>query len=205
MILVGYAVLSTPIYNPRYLSFCTPALATLLGSGLVRLQPRSAELSWVRLLPPILIVTIALPIYASQRAVYAKSGADSSEVAEFVQTRRGPDQGVYFVPRPPLPRETAVVGITSRTAQTLHPDAFTRTRDLTLVSSAAADANLFGRSQLSAASTDRLDGLQTVFVIGRRDYPEGLVAEDTALLRSEGFQPSDHWEGPLIVATEFVR
>ena len=35
-VLVAYALLATPIYNPRYLTYSAPALALLLGLGLVR-------------------------------------------------------------------------------------------------------------------------------------------------------------------------
>lgn len=203
VILVSYAVFATPIYNPRYLSFCTPALAILLGHGLVSLRTLPTRMRWLRWVAPVLVVALALPVYVSQRTVYAKSGADWSEVAEFVRARRAPEQGVYFAPR--TPPKTEAVGLTSRTAQVLYPGAFAGVRDLTIVSTAAADANLVGRSQLLGASTDRLVGLTTVFVIQRRDYPVDQLAQDTELLEASGFRAADHWEGPLNVVSEFVR
>jgi hypothetical protein len=149
------------------------------------------------------MVLLALPIFLSQRGVYAKSGADWKVVAAFVAARRAPDQAVYFAPR--TPPKTDVVGITGRTAQVLHPDAFAGMRDLTLVSTPAADANLVGRSQLLGASTDRLDGMTAVFVINRSDYPAAARDADAAVLTGAGFTAGDSWTGPLNTVTEYTR
>ena len=197
-VLVGYALLATPLYNPRYLTYSAPAVAILLGLGLVRLRRRWSQLAAVGL-----IILLALPVYASQRGTYAKSGADWQAVARFVEQHRGPDQAVYFAPRTPPTGD--VVGITSRTTQTLYPDAFTGMRDLTLVSTAAADANLVGRSQLLTASSDRLPGIRAVFVILRRDYPAQAAQGDAEFLAAAGFQPGDTWTGPLNAVTEYTR
>src|SRR4029079_1155874 len=84
-VLVAYAVLATPIYNPRYLTYSAPALALLLGLGLVRI-----ERGWVRALAVLAIALCAIPVYVSQRSPFAKSGADWQMVARFVEQRRGP-------------------------------------------------------------------------------------------------------------------
>ncbi len=198
VVLVGYALALSPLYNPRYLSFCAPALALLIAIGLVKLRP-----TWLRPVAAALIVALIVPIYISQRGAYAKSGADWKFAAEFVAARRGPDQAVYFAPRTP-PR-TEVVGITGRTAQTLYPRAFAGLRDLTLVSTPAADADLFGRSQLLSASADRLEGMQAVFVLYRRDYPDAARQAETAVLTNAGFRAGESWTGPLNTVVEYTR
>ncbi len=202
-ILVGYAVVGTPLYNPRYLTFCAPAVAALLGIGLIKLRQLPGRLGWSAYVATALIILLALPIFASQRTVYAKAGADWKPIAEFVQAHPGANQAAYFAPR--VPPTSDVVTITSRTAKTLYPGVFDPLRDLTLVSSAAEDANLLGRSQPLAASVDRLAGIETVFVINRLDYPADLVAADEAVLTAAGFQPGDRWAGPLNTVVEYRR
>lgn len=202
VILVGYALVATPIYNPRYLTFCAPALAILLALGLAELR---AKASFSRGLPWAavgLIILLTLPVYLSQRTSYAKSGADWNQVAAFVASRRGPDQAVYFAPRTP-PR-AGVVGITSRTASVLYPADFADLRDLTLVSTAAQDADLLGRSQLLSDSVDRLQGIESVFVVNRVDYPPSEISGDVAILERAGFRAGDSWQGPLNAVTQFV-
>jgi mannosyltransferase len=197
-VLVGYALVATPLYNPRYLTYGAPAVAILLGFGLVKLRRR-----WVQIAAVGAIIALALPVYVSQRGTYAKSGADWQPVARFVEQHRGPDQAVYFAPR--TPPASDVVGITSRTTQIIYPGAFRGLRDLTLVSTPAADANLLGRSQLLTASSDRLSGIQAVFVINRRDYPAQAAQSDAAFLAAAGFRPGDTWTGPLNTVTEYTR
>jgi mannosyltransferase len=197
-ILVGYALVATPLYNPRYLTYGAPAVAILLGFGLVKLRLR-----WMQIAAVGLIIALALPVYVSQRGTYAKSGADWQLVARFVEQHRGPDQAVYFAPR--TPPTSDVVGITSRTTQTIYPGAFAGMRDLTLVSTPAADANLLGRSQLLTASSDRLSGIRAVFVIGRRDYPAQAAQGDAQFLAAAGFRPGNSWTGPLNTVTEYTR
>ena len=198
VILVSYALLASPLYNPRYLTYSAPALALLLGVGLVQLKP-----GWLRPLAVVAIVLLALPVYVSQRSTFGKSGADWQMIARFVEERRGPDQAVYFAPR--TPPESDVVDSTSRTAQTLYPNAFTEMRDLTLVSTSATTAHLLDRSQRLTASSDRLAGVREVFVIQRRDYPVEAVRADADFLDAAGFRPGDSWTGPLNQVTEYVR
>jgi len=203
VLLVGYAVTSTPLYNPRYLSFGAPAVALLVAIGLSTLGSVSGHLTSVRLLAAALLVLLALPVYTSQRTLHAKRGADWKAVAAFVRERRGPDQAVYFAPRTPTTSNT--IRSTSRTAAVLYPDAFEGVRDLTLVSTAAADGDLLGRSQPVASAVDRLDGMRTVFVVTRRDYPAEVFRADTSVLIAQGFGPGDSWTGPLNTVTSFTR
>ena len=201
--LVGYSLVAAPLYNPRYLTYCAPAVAALLGIGLIKLRQLPGRLGWSAYVAAALIILLALPIFASQRTVYAKAGADWKPIAEFVEAHPGPNQAAYYAPRVPPPGE--VVTITSRTVKTLYPGVFDPLRDLTLVSSAAADANLLGRSQPLTESVDRLAGIETVFVVYRLDYPAELVAADAAVLTGAGFQPGDRWSGPLNTVVEYRR
>ena len=52
VILVGYAVVATPLYNPRYLTYCAPAVAALLGIGLIKLRQLPGSAGLVQLTSP---------------------------------------------------------------------------------------------------------------------------------------------------------
>lgn len=197
ILLVGFSVAVSPMYNARYLTFAAPAVAILLGAALVRLS------GWKRWVAAVLLILLALPIYVSQRGPFAKSGADWKQISEFVVAHRGPDQAVYFAPR--LPPTSAVVRTTARTAAYAYPDAFRGLVDLTLEQTATDKGDLVGESRLLAASLDRLDGIRDVFVITRVDYPAELRSADEQLLLDAGFRPGDSYSGPLDTVTEYVR
>jgi mannosyltransferase len=199
-VLVLDALLQSPVYNPRYLSYCAPAVALLVAFGLTQLRR-----GWPLLVAGVLIVALALPIYASQRTVYAKSGADWQPIASFISERRGPNQAVYFAPRSGPTSPDGVVPTTARIAEVLYPDAFQGTRDLTEESTPAQSADLLGRSRSLAESTGQLDGIQTVFVIRRIDFPADAVAAEDALLTQAGFRQVDSWTGPLDRVVRYTR
>lgn len=203
LVLAGYSIVATPLYNPRYLTFAAPAVAALLGIALVRLGRWPGRRRWAGLGATGLVVLLALPVYASQRTTYAKGGADWQQVAAFVDAHPGANRAVYFAPR--VPPADDVVTITSRTAQTLYPQTFAGVRDLTLVRTAAEQADLLGRSQPLAASVDRLDGITTVFTINRVDYPPDVLAADEAVLTGIGFRAGDRWTGPLNTVVVYSR
>ncbi len=196
--LVAYAMVGAPIYNPRYLSFGAPAVAALVGIGLVRLR-----WGWPRWVTAALILVLAAPVYVSQRTSYAKGGADWMQVSQFVADRRRPSDAVYFAPR--MAPVGDVIGLTSRTAATLYPAAFAGMVDLTLVSTPAQAGDLLGASRSLTASADNLDGIAVVFVVRRRDYPAAAVASDTEVLTRAGFHPRVSWQGPIDNVTQFVK
>jgi len=202
LVLVGYSLLATPLYNPRYLTFASPAIAVLLGVGLVRLGRPPGRRGWLSLVTAGAIILCALPVFASQRSVYAKGGADWKVLAAFVAERRSADQAVYYAPRT---SDRGARGPTSRTAETLYPEAFAGLRDLTLLGSAAAEANLNGRSQPLTASSNRLVGIDRVFVLRRRDYPVEAAATEDAFLARAGFAVGERWQGPLNTLIVFDR
>ena len=191
-IMIGDAVLHTPVYNPRYLSFCTPAVALLVAVGISSLSTR------LRILAIVLILASALPVYLSQRTEYAKSGADWQSIAAFVSDRKGPDQGVYFAPRSePIPSGAEVATTTARVAAVLYPHAFAGIRDVTNAATPAETADLLGRSRSLADSMSALADVSTVFVIRRNDYPDNEVDAEDRLLNDAGFHQVDSWTGPL--------
>ena len=184
------------VYNPRYFSYATPAVALLIGHGLAELGRR-----WAGVAVAVLLVLLAVPVYASQRTVYAKSSTDWSGVAAFVAAHRGPGQGVYFSPRYPI--SGPLVGQTARGVRVAYPAAFDGLLDITLLRTPVQDHNLSGTSRLLADSTEQLGRVSTVWVVRRNDY--GYAQQDDRTLATAGFTPGRSWQGPLDRVLEFTR
>lgn len=193
-----YSLLIHPMYNPRYLSLSTPAVAILIAAG-VRLLPRY----WMRAAAGGMIVLFAIPIFASQRQTQAKSGTDWMEVAEYMGAHAQTQDAVYFSPRyPPSEAET---GLTLRRIAVAYPEAFSGLLDLTFHVPGAADGTLDGSSRLLEDSLDRLNGVQRVWLIRRLDYPVAYAQADDQKLRAAGFHSHLAWSGPLDSILEFTR
>jgi mannosyltransferase len=82
-----HSALSTPVYYPRYLSFTAPAMALLLGVGVVALGR-----STVRVVIIVSLLSVAaLPNYVVvQRGPYAKEGMDFRQVADVISAHATP-------------------------------------------------------------------------------------------------------------------
>jgi mannosyltransferase len=199
LVVGGYAMLGPPLYSPRYFSFCTPAVAILIGLGLDILRRR-----WIAAVAVAAMLVLAAPVYISQRQVTAKSGTDWVLVADYVGRHKGPEQGVYFAPRyPTVPGDR--VGRTLRSIRVAYPQEFRGLRDVTETTTPAADGTLTGASARLTASGDRLAGLDAVWVIRRNDYPAPNAAQDEGFLQAAGFRPAARWRGPLTYVQEFRR
>lgn len=198
LVVGAYSLLAGPLYNPRYFSFTTPALAVLIGLGICALSRR-----WLQVAVMTLLIALALPVYLSQRTVNAKSSSDWSQVAAVIEGNKAPGQAVYFAPRYPVDGETT--GQSTRGIQIGYPGAFTGLIDLTYDVSPSDDASLTGQSYLLAASADRLDQVETVWAIRRNGDPSGTEQIDDQLFTAAGFTPRMVWRGQLDSVTQFSR
>jgi mannosyltransferase len=198
-VVVGlYSVSVQDIYNPRYFTFSTAALALLVGQGLALIGRR-----WLLAVAVALIVLCASPVYASQRTMYAKSSTDWSGVAHFVAAHRGEGgrQAVYFSPRYPI--KGPLVSQTARGVKTAYPEAFAEMLDVTLLRTPVQDDNLSGTSRLLQDSLAQLSDVDTVWVVRRNDY-RYLRTDDQTLVRA-GFRPGRQWRGPVDQVVEFRK
>lgn len=191
-----YSMLFSPVYNPRYFSFAAPAVAIMVGAGICALSR-----PWLRVVAGGLVVTLALPIYLSQRQVYGKSGTDWSQVAQFVAAHGEPGQGVYFSPIVPPVR--GVVGPTVRTIATAYPKVFARLDDLTLVDNGTAAGSLTASSRPLAAASGEFATVGVIWVISRFDESITLRQDDFATLAAAGLCVGLSWTGPLDSVTAF--
>ncbi|WP_111767816.1 glycosyltransferase family 39 protein [Nakamurella deserti] len=193
-----YSLAVSPMYSARYLSFASPAVALTIGLGLLALRSRAAKV-----VAAVLLVVLAVPVYASQRTLWAKSSSDWVSVAEYVQTHAAAGDGVYFSPRYPVTGD--VVGQTTRGIAVAYPAAFADLDDLTLAETPTAAGNLTGFSRTLAASAAELAAEDTVWVIRRVDYDPVDTATDDATLAAAGFTGTLEWSGPLDRVYRFSR
>ncbi|MCU1431247.1 MAG: hypothetical protein JWP95_352 [Actinotalea sp.] len=195
-VVVVLAVVSPSFYNARYVAFCAPALALLVAAGLRSVRPRAATALGV------VGVLLLAPVYLSQRTTTAKNGTDWALVAEHLRTRTEPGDGVYFAPRDAATDDQALRSL--RAVSIGYPEPFEGLQDVTLLASPAAGDTLFGSSTRLADSADRLEDVETLWVLRRQDRPEAAAADD-ALLADEGFAVVDVWDGPLTEVVELSR
>lgn len=193
-----YSLALTPMYGPRYLTFTTPAVALLIAYGLTSITHR-----WWRSAVAGVLVLAVIPVYVSQRQLYAKNGSDWISVAEFVAENAQPGQGVYFAPRYDVDGPT--VGQTTRGISVAYPAAFEGLVDITMLRSAVEADNLVGESRYLEQSSDELARVDSVWVIRRVDYPADRVADDDAQLAAAGFARSLEWGGPLDQVIRYDR
>ena len=157
------------------------------------------------MLARILIALLGLPIYIPQRTIYAKSGAGRRKDRGVCRDTSNSRSGCLLRFARSAPFRQRRIGVTSRSVQLMYPAPFAGMTAITMVTSAAHDANLVGRSRTLAASSAELAGLDSVIVIWRRDYPAASVANESAVLERAGFHRAENWIGPLNMVVECVQ
>lgn len=193
-----YSVVVAPMYVPRYLTFAAPALAILIARGATVLGrlPRPAVA-----VVAVLCVALVAPVYVSQRTAYSKNGTDWSALARYIGTHARPGQAVYYGPLHSTSGQQKV-GATLRQVEVSYPDAFRGLVDVTLTRSAAASDSLVATSEPLADATDRLAGVDTVWVLRRRDAARAEVQAEDQVLTAAAFTGRTVWTGP---SDEVVR
>jgi mannosyltransferase len=141
-----------PVYVQRYLAFCLPALALLVGAGLatVALAPRMIGF--------LLLALLGLPTQNAIRQV-GGHGDDIREAAAIVEQQARPGDGVLFncpsCHYPDMPREFAFA----------YPKAFAPLVDVTVAASPSSSNTLRGTELSQAAINHRLTQVSRVWVI----------------------------------------
>jgi mannosyltransferase len=173
-----------PVYDPRYLVFCLPALG-LLGACGVAWVTRFATMMTVRgtggatvWLPAILILALlAALVVGPQRSVRAASSrlADLRGTAAVLAAQGRSGDAVLYVPP------------SNRVFSLAYPAPFRRLRDVALAEPPAAAANLSGAEVTAGVLRARFAGVGRVWVVsGRRMFPfpdGGLEPAEAALLK----------------------
>lgn len=180
-----WSLLGQNMYNPRYFSFCVPAMAILLAMGFGAIVG-----GWWRTVLAIVLVVLLVPGYLGQRTLHAKSGADWSVVATYVDDHAGAGDGVFFAPKP-----------AARLIAIAYPQPFTDLVDVTLLEAAGPTATLAGTdrplTQALGTAPDR------VWAIWRSDDPD-LPADVAAFIRA-GYVRHSQWSSTMSTVIEFTR
>lgn len=172
-VLLGSLAAGNNLYHPRYFAFCAAGLALLIGWAVGRLAS-----IWARITVWGLLLLLVLPIYASQRGVNAKTGADWSEVIAMINESASAGDGIIYTG-------------TNRIISIAYPGALDEYRDLTLLVDPIADASLAGRSR--ALQDSLVDAPDVVWVIYRLDRDEEPATR--AILEKAGYRPFRTWRG----------
>ena len=176
-------MVATPIYHPRYLAFCAPAVALLVAAGIARLPRRGARAAVV-----VAVVVLSLVVAVSQRGPFAKSGYDWAYAAGVVADHRQPGDAVYYGPRT-VP-EGDVVRKSQRLVASGYPEAFEGLTDVTLLEPAGPAAWLMGTSVPLAERADALRDVDRLWVLRWDDYPRPASPTRMPRLPTPGSSPS---------------
>ncbi len=177
-LLVGYSVLGRPLYQPHYLAFSTPAVALLIGLGVVAVGRERRRIGVIL----ALLALAAVPNYLAQRGPYAKYGSDFSQIATVLATHAAPGACLSVT------EHSLADGLEG--ARLLHGD---RLLDIGTDTSARQRNSLFG-SRLPAAEHPVGDCAVRWVVAGVDGRPA-----------APGFRVQRHWQFNQSAVTEEVR
>jgi mannosyltransferase len=177
LVLVGGQVI-VPDFTARYLSYCAPAVALVIGGSLNRLvgkRPRALALLTA------LVVVAAVPAYLGQREPYSKNNSDWAEISAALAARAQPGQGVVF-------DEHASPSHRTRLAFHTYPAGFTGLRDVTLDVPYTRNSTWYDKAYTvgQANALGRFTGINTVWLI---EYSAGRSTDTYGMqpLRDIGY------------------
>lgn len=184
---VGVIVVSaivSPLYSPRYLTFCAPAVAILIGVGLDALRRR-----WLITAAVLVLVGLAAPQFIAQRQPEAKQNSSWSEVADLLQRERAahPGEPAAIIYGPVRQHPAA----TTRVIAYSYPDAFDGLIDVKLKTPAAQTGELWETRYPLDEVTDRFNGVDTVWLVtsDKQDWRPSVTEKLGAL----GYALDEEW------------
>ena len=195
--LIVMSVLHTPLYQPRYLTMCTPFVALAVAAGIVALRSRLAGASVLAL-----VVVLALPQIVVQRLPESKENSSWSQVADLIAHERaedGPGVTTAFI-YGNLQRHPKA---TARVMAYSYPDAFANSTDVTLITPAAETAQLWETRAPIAESTVRLFDADVAYLITSNS--RDLRGETIAALAPLGWHVVDRWDFTSVHVLKFER
>ena len=145
--------LGAPMYAPRYLAFCTPAIAIAIAVGILAIRIR-----WIQVSAVALAVALAAPTYLSQRGEFAKSRSDWRQASEVVEAGASPGDAVVFY-------EDMRPSRRPRLALHLYPEAFQGLRDVTLDEPFHSTDGLWDTTFPLASVATELSGTNRVWLL----------------------------------------
>jgi mannosyltransferase len=180
VLLIGNAVIS-PMYNVRYLSFCTPAAAILIALGAEAIAGRvAARRSLLASLGLVTALAIAcMPVYVGQRSPWAKDGgSDWRDAAAYVAAHADTGDAVIF-------DESSKPSRDPRIMLNLYPTSFTGVDDLALSVPFSERTHLWDAVVPNTQAVADSPGSRSIWAIelGTGNKPPA----DIAMLQGRGF------------------
>jgi len=195
-----------PVYYERYVEFCLPALAILVGAGLagiVRLASaariRRMGLAWVPVaLAAVVVVGLAVMLVGPQGAIRQTAARpdDLRLASAIVAANEQPGDVVFYIP------------LDSRVLGTGYPVPFERLRDIALAESPIASGTLAGTEITSPALLQsRFTDVRRVWVVtgaGNYQFPvpsTPVDEEKMALIAGAGMHIIHRWMAGEVMLT----
>ena len=197
ILLIAASAVTSPIYTPRYLSMCLPFVALAIAVAIDAVKWRFAAVVGVAL-----IALLAVPQVIAQRQPEAKEFSSWSSVASFIAAERAADgadstTAVVYGTVQRHPKASARVIAYS------YPDAFAGTIDVTLDTPAAETGELWETRMPIAASTDRLVGADTVYLVTSKSRDQR--PETTRVLAADGWVLDEETSFTSVWVLRYVR
>ncbi|KQT02343.1 glycosyltransferase family 39 protein [Cellulomonas sp. Leaf395] len=180
LVVLAVSVVATPLWIPRYLRYCVPAIALLVGAGLEALRRR-----WAQVAAVVALTALAAPLYAAQRSEFGKDGADWSAAARFVAADHEAGDAVVFVPEDE--------SRSPRRASDGYPQEFAGLDDIGHGADVTTTDSLWERGRPVTELGDELGAATRVWVLSTDGEPS---QEALRWLESEGFTGEVVWSGP---------
>jgi mannosyltransferase len=196
--LIVATIIGVHIYNPRYLTMCTPFVAILIATAI------TVRIPWRPVLAGILaVLAISLaPAYLSQRTTYALNPENIKGAAAYMERQRAEHI--------PASRMAIIWGHAQDTRdrnqeimQWPYPAATRGMIDVTLDKTGAQIGELWDSRRPLADSLGRLSNARVAYYIGSK-VPNG--AENIqASMALAGFHPTSSWISHSIQIVKFTR
>ncbi|MCU1597202.1 MAG: putative rane protein [Glaciihabitans sp.] len=196
LLVIGYSLISTPIYTARYFSFTTPAVALLIGTTIAALSQRRAQT--VAALG--IFALIATPVYLSQRTPISKNGSDYGQVAAIVAHNAKPGQDIYY----------GMVTLDSQRHLTEirdgYPAVLSTLHNVTQIKTGVQDATLWGTYRSLANSAAEVRSSPVLWaVLGHDGQPSPKRGSAEAFIESQGLHLDRIWRGHTTDVLMFSR
>ena len=195
--LLAVSLVRAPLYEPRYLTMCTPFVAVAIALGIDSIRWRVAVASVL-----VLLVGLSLPQIIAQRMPEAKEHSAWSQVASIIAYERASD--------PPGTVTAFIYGnvqkhpsATSRVVAYSYPAAFADSIDVTLLTPAAETAQLWETRAPLAESTSRLNGADVTYLI--TSNARDLRPETIETLIPLGWHIAQTWNLTAVHIIRFER
>lgn len=185
ILIIGNALVA-PMYNLRYVAFCTPAVAVMMALGLRTVArtlagssrtARRIDGTVASVVGVLLVAVVAAPSIIEQRGPFGKDGgSDLRQTAQVIETHAAPGDAIVF-------DQSVKPSRRSRLALDLYPNAFAGLDDVALVTSYRDRPALWDRVAPLSELHRQLSSHTVVWVI------EGSTATpDVTALRALGYE-----------------